>query len=367
MNIPQLDLTRFAKTIHDEWLVLAKDIALSGKILNGPHKQVFEEEFAKFLGVKHVLGVASGTDAIYLALEAVGVRSGDEVITHANAFIACIEPILALGAKPVLVDMSDKDYGPNANAVAKAINQKTKAILAVHLLGMPVDLEPLLEISEKTGVPLVEDVAQAQGAMYKNKRLGTFGKINAFSLGAVKNLAALGDAGCVATDDDILFERVKFRAVHGQKKKYEHVMHGWNSRLDEVQAAWLRLGLKTLDQRNNKRREIYAAYKTAFADLPLSTMPSFEDRNCVYHQAIIETSERDTLQEYLKAQGVGTGIYYPFALHEQEAWKAAELNTASFPRAERYARQNLSLPIYAELTPEEVRYITKSVREFFVK
>lgn len=366
-KIQQLDLTRFAKTIVDEWLPLVRETAVTGKILNGPHKKAFEEEFARYLGVKYVLGVTSGTDAIKMSFEALGIRKGDEIITHANAFIADIEAILAVGAVPVLVDMSETDYGPNIRALEKAITKKTKAILAVHLCGLPVDLEPLLQVAQRQGVPVVEDVSQSQGAEYHGKKVGSFGKINAFSLGTVKNLAGIGDAGAIATNDPGLYEKIKVLAVHGQVKKYEHEIYGWNSRLDEIQASWLRLGLKTLDARNAKRRDVYKTYRKQFSDLPVKCMPDLSDRGCIYHQAIIETARRAELQKYLEEKGVGTGIYYPFSLHQQTAWKNAGLATGSFPRAERYAKENLSLPIFAELTDDEVQHITSSVRTFFGK
>lgn len=366
-RIPQLDLTRYIRRVADEWTSAVRDIALSGKILNGPHKQGFEKEFASYLGVPRVLGVASGTDAIALSLRALGVGPGDEVVTHADAFIADIEPVIALGATPVLVDMSETDYGPDVEAIRRACTAKTKAILLVHLLGAPCDIDAIQAVASARNIPLIEDASQSQGALYKGKKVGTFGAVNAFSLGPVKNLSTIGDAGAIATASEELFEKVKILAVHGQVKKYQHALYGTNSRLDEVHAAYLRIGLRTLDERNSRRREIYARYRAGLAGMPLSFMPDFSDRVPVFHQAVIRTERRDELQAYLKERGIDTGIYYPDALHEQEAWKNAAYPRGSFPRAEKYARENLALPMFAELADEEIEYVIESVKSFFGK
>lgn len=355
-------------SVKKDWLSQIEEIISSGKIINGPHKQGFEEEFAKFLGVKHVLGVACGTDAIELSLRALGVGPGDEVITHANAFIAAIEPVVALGARPVLVDISAVDYGPDPEAIKKAITPRTKAIIVVHLLGLPVDFDAINTVARQANIPVLEDASHAQGAVYKGRRTGALGEINAISLGPVKNLSTVGDAGCVATDSDELFEKLRYLPVHGQVKKYKHALYGKNSRLDEVHASYLRLGLKTLDERNQRRREIYAKYKSDLVDLPLSFIPEFPDRTAVFHQAVIHTDQRDQLREYLKEQGVETGMYYPDALHEQEAWSNAGFpGGGNFPRVEKYVKTNLSLPIFAELTDQEVEHVISSVRSFFGK
>ncbi|QQG45227.1 MAG: DegT/DnrJ/EryC1/StrS family aminotransferase [Candidatus Sungiibacteriota bacterium] len=378
-KVPQLDLGRYARLVSEKWLRCLKNITDSGKVLNGPHKKAFEEEWAAYLGVKHVLGVASGTDALVLSLEALGVGRGDEVIIHANAFIADVEAIIALGAQPVLVDMSSEDLGPDYEALPNVVSERTKTIIAVHMLGLPCNVGKLIRFSEKYNIPLIEDASHAHGAAVqelhgvegtggRGKKVGSFGKINAFSCGPVKNLAALGDAGCIATDDTALYEKVKLLADHGQAKKYEHVVYGWNSRLDEVQAAWLRLGLTTLDERNLRRAAIYLRYVKALRDLePMIDRkegpPS--DKFPVFHRAVFFSKRRDELQGFLRARGVETGIYYPHALHEQEAWKRAGLPAGSFPVAERYARQNIALPLFPEMTEEEIEYVISSVREFF--
>ena len=364
-KIPLLDLTRFFKPRFERWAKMVGEVLASGKILNGVHKQAFEKEFAEYLGVKHVLGVASGTDALWLSLKALGVGTGDEVITHANAFIADLEAILTCGAKPVLVDMSASDFGPDPEAVRKAITPKTKAIMAVHLCGLASDMDPLLKIAEETRVPLVEDASQAQVAMYKGKRAGSMGRVNAFSFGPVKNLAAIGDAGCIATNDTELYEKLKIMVVHGQEKKYVHVLYGWNSRLDEIQAAWLRIGLEDLDTRNTRRQEIYQRFREAFKDLPIQMMLDDKNQTSVFHQAIILTPKKAELKAYLGEQGIETGYYYPQALHQQPAWKSVQFPEGIYQRAEKYGNENISLPVFAELTDEEVERIIKGVQTFF--
>ncbi|MDO8589686.1 MAG: DegT/DnrJ/EryC1/StrS family aminotransferase [bacterium] len=365
MKVPLLDLTRFNKEIAEEWLVQVRGIILSGRLLNGPYKKDFEEKFSQYLGVKHCLGVASGTDAIFLSLKAFDIGHGDEVITHANAFIADIEPIMAIGATPVLVDKSENDYGPDLEQLKKAINKKTKAILVVHLLGVPSAMEEILKVSEESGVPVIEDASQAQGASINGKKVGSLGKIGVFSLGPVKNLRAVGDAGAITTDDSNLYSKIVQLAHHGEKSKYLHTIYGWNSRLDEIQAAWLLFGLKVLDERNKRRVDIYKRYKEAFKDLPLVPMSESINGESVYHQGIFYANNREAFKKYLDEKEIGNGSYYPYPLHTQEAWSHAKLPAGSFPRAEQYSKDNIALPVFAELTEEEIEYTISVVKDFF--
>ncbi|MDO8620909.1 MAG: DegT/DnrJ/EryC1/StrS family aminotransferase [Candidatus Levybacteria bacterium] len=367
MKVPLLDLSRFNKEIVEEWLEQVRHILESGRILDGPYKKDFEETFAKYLGVKHCLGVASGTDAIFLSLMALDIGPGDEVITHANAFIADIEPIIALGATPILVDKSANDYGPDLEQLKTVINKKTKAILVVHLLGVPSEMDELINISRESGIPIIEDASQAQGASIDGKKVGSMGKIGAFSLGPVKNLRAVGDAGAIVTNDIELYEKIKQLAIHGQKSKYVHTIYGWNSRLDEIQAAWLLFGLKVLDERNNRRVEIYDRYKEAFKALALTSMHSPLNGRSVYHQGVFYTNDRDAFKKYLKEKEIGHGMYYPESLHTQEAWSNLHRPALSFPMAEKYSKEHIALPVFAELTEEEIEYIILSVRDFFNK
>ncbi len=365
MKVPQLDLARFYQKHVEEWCQNIHQIAASGRIINGSFKKQFEGEFAQYLEVRHALGVASGTDALWLALRASGIGHGDEVILHANAFVANVEAILAAGARPVLVDKSAHDYGPDLEQVRAAISPRCKAIMVVHLCGLPVDLDPLCALAVQHGLALIEDSSQAQGASYHGKKVGCFGRYAAFSLGPVKNLACMGDGGCVVTQDDEHFEKLRYLGVHGQIKKYDHALYGWNSRLDEVSAAWLLIGLKSLDLRNQCRADIYRQYRAAFAQLPLTPMPDFHDRTCVFHQAIFESAQRDALKTFLGERGIETGAYYPTPLHLQSAWHATQLPKGHFPRAEQYCRENLSLPVFPELTEAEMSHVIDSVKAFF--
>ena len=364
-KIPLLDLTRkykeIAEDLHRQW----DTVFSSMRLLNGMNLAAFEQEFAAYCNVKHAVGVASGTDAIYLSLQALKISRGDEVILPAHAPAPVIEPVLAVGATPVLVDKAIGDYGLDVRSLKMAINAKTKAILAVHLLGLACDMDPIVELARKRNVFVVEDASQAQGAIYKGRRAAGLGAITPMSLGPVKNLASYGDGGVVLTNGDELAHRVKLLRVHGQAEKYDHQIHGWNSRLDEVQAVVLRVKLPTLDRDNARRAVIAAKYTESLDGLPLKTPPAFVDRASVYHQYVLETPERDLLRKFLESKGIGTGIYYPLPLHQHEAWKARNLPAYSFPEAERYCRENFAIPVFAELADEEVNHIISAVHEYY--
>jgi dTDP-4-amino-4,6-dideoxygalactose transaminase len=365
MKIPLLDLTRKYRAIESELRAKWDEALSSMRLLNGPNLAAFEREFASYCGVKHAVGVASGTDAIYLSLTALGVSRGDEVILPAHAPAPVIEPIFAVGAAPVLVDKAGGDYGPDLKSLEAAITPRTRAIIAVHMLGLPCDMDPIVAMAAKKNISVVEDASQAQGATYKARRAAGLGAITPMSLGAVKNLACYGDGGIVLTHDDRLADSVRLLRVHGQAEKYNHKIYGWNSRLDELQAAALRVKLPTLDRDNARRREIAARYGESFKDLPLRTPPVFADRAGVFHQYAVETSERDGLKTFLDGKGIGNGIYYPLCLHHHESWRSKGLPSCSLPEAERYARENLALPMFAELTDDEVARIVAAVREYF--
>ena len=363
--IPLLDLTRKYRCIeaalHRQWNLAFESM----RLLNGRNLAAFEEEFADYCNVRHAIGVASGTDAIFLSLRALGIGPGDEVILPAHAPAPVIEPILYLGATPVLIDKASADYGPDLAGLRAAISGNTKAVLAVHLLGLPCDMDAIGHIARDSGVPVVEDSSQAQGAMYRGKHAAGLGAITPMSLGPVKNLACYGDGGIVLTNDGELARTVRLLRVHGQSEKYNHQIYGWNSRLDELQAAVLRVKLPSLDRDNLRRREIAAAYTHEFSDLPLKTPPEFEDRQSVYHQYVIETLHRDELKDFLTSKQIGTGIYYPVPLHRHEAWLSRGFRQLSLPEAERYARQNIALPMFAELTDDEIDWVIGAVKEFF--
>ena len=261
-KIPLLDLTRKYRSIEAELRRQWGSVFSSMKLLKGSNLSAFEEEFAAYCGVKCAVGVASGTDAIYLSLQALRISTGDEVILPAHVPAPVIEPVIAVGAKPVLIDKAVGDYGPDLNGLRKAINARTKAILAVHMLGLPCDMQAILEVAQKRNIPVVEDASQAQGAVYKRRRAAGWGAITPMSLGPVKNLASYGDGGVVLTNDEQLAQYVRLLRAHGQAEKYDHKIYGWNSRLDELQAVVLRLKLPTLDRDNARRAAIAADRKS---------------------------------------------------------------------------------------------------------
>ncbi len=364
-TVPLLDLTRKYRSIEAELRRCWNNTFESMRLLNGTNLASFENEFARYCDVRHAIGVASGTDAIFLSLRALAIGPGHEVILPAHAPAPVIEPIVYCGATPVLVDKAVEDYGPDLTSLQAAITSKTKAVIAVHLLGLPCDMDSIRAIAREHRIAVVEDSSQAQGATYRGKRAAGLGTITPMSLGPVKNLACYGDGGVVLTDDDGLAETVRLLRVHGQGEKYNHKIYGWNSRLDELQASVLRVKLPTLDQDNARRREIAATYTNQFCNLPVKTPPAFADRQSVYHQYVIETPHRDRLRQFLAARGVGTGIYYPLPLHKHEAWIARGLPPYSLPESERYASQNIALPMFAELTDDEVEYVIDTVRDYF--
>ncbi len=366
MQIPLLDLKRMARRIKEEVFGEWEKAIDEMRLLGGKNLEAFEKEMANYLGVKYAFGVASGSDALLLGLIAAGVRPGDEVIVHANAFMAAVEAIKWAGGKPVLVDANEKDFGPDPEGLKKAITPKTKAVIVVHMYGHPVELEPVLELKNRYGFRLIEDCSHAHGAEYKGKKVGSFGDVGCFSCGVVKNLGAFGDAGFCTTNDPNIAEKLDLLRVHGQRKKGQHALYGFNSRLDELQAVVLRIRLKTLDEDNKRRREIANSYTQAFQNIKdLIPPPEFKDRLSVYHRYVVRTPKRDELASFLKAKGIETGVQYPLPLHKQEAWIKEGFERYELPVSEKICSQVLSLPLYPELEEEEIQYVIKSVKEFF--
>lgn len=366
MKIPLLDLKRASRRVKEEVMGEWARALDEMRLLGGPNVKAFEEEVASYIGTRYAFGVASGSDALLLGLVAAGVGPGDEVIVHANAFMAAVEAIKWAGARPVLVDASEADFGPDPDGVRKAITPKTKAVIVVHMYGHPADLEPILELKEKHGFRLIEDCSHAHGAEYRGKKVGSFGDVGCFSCGVVKNLGAFGDAGFCTTDDPEIAERLDLLRVHGQKRKNQHLFYGFNSRLDELQAVVLRAKLRLLDEDNRRRREIASRYTQAFSKIGgITPPPEFPDRVSVYHRYVIRTDQREALASYLRERGVETGIQYPLPLHRQEAWIREGYGEYRLPVAERICSQVLSLPLYPELTDEEVGYVIETVRGFF--
>lgn len=325
----------------------------------GGELSAFETEFAGYIGTRHVIGVANGTDAIELVLRALDVGPGDEVVTVAHTFIATVSAIRFAGATPVLVDVDPHTHTMDSRALEAAIGPRTKAIIPVHLYGRPAPMEEILAIAERHGLPVIEDAAQAHGAKLHGKKVGTFGRASCFSFYPTKNLGAMGDAGAIATDDDALARKLRTLRHHGQEKRNEHQVLGRNSRLDEVQAAILRVGLRHLDAWNARRRAHASSYRELLADV-VGVPQQVAGHEHVYHLFVIESDARDALQRDLEAQHIGTGIHYPIPVHLQGAW---DLPRPKLPVTEALAKRILSIPLFPELTRAEVETVAGAIRK----
>jgi len=365
MKINFLDLKRQYKTIKTEIDESVNRVIKKQFFILGEELTAFEKEFAKYLGIKYVIGVNSGTDALILGLRSLGIKEGDQVITPANSFIATTLAITELGATPVFVDVNPKTHQIDEDQVIKKINKKTKAILTVHLYGLSSNIEKLKQIAKTNNIYLVEDVAQGVGAKFSNKNLGTFSDISTFSFYPGKNLGAYGDAGAIATDNKTVYEKLLMLRNYGQKKKYHHQTIGINSRLDEIQAAVLRTKLKYLDGWNKRRNEIAKLYADGL-DRKHVELISFPEKVLAnHHLFIINVEQRDQLQKYLMNQGIQTLIHYPIPIHLQECYQYLAYKKGDFPHAEKLAKRILSLPMYPELKNTEITYIINQVNSFF--
>jgi len=363
-RVALLDLTREYRAHRDELLAACDRVLERMHLLGGEEVRAFEAEMAAYLGVRHARGVASGTDALALAFQAAGLERGDEVLVQANAFVAGVEAIRSAGGTPVAVDIDADDLGPDPDDLAARTTPRTRAVLVVHLHGLPVDLRPVLALARARRLYVIEDCSHAHGATLDGRRVGSLGLAGAFSLGVVKNLAAYGDAGLVSTDDTDLAGRVKRLGTHGQVRKNEHEIYGSNSRLDELHAAMLRVKLEHLDVRNRRRAAIAAYYSERLGGF---VTPPYADltRTHVYHQYVVRTPKRDALRARLAERGVETGVHYPVPIHRQPAWLRAYGETPALPRAEQAAREMLSLPVHAYLTDVEVERVADGVADFF--
>ena len=331
----------------------------------GQHDAAFEREIAAYIGTPYACGAASGTDALLLSVLSLGIGAGDEVITHANAFVAVVEAVQHAGAQPVLVDVAPDGFGPDPDAIACAITDRTKAVIVAHLYGSPVRLSRIEELTTRHGLVLIEDGSHAPGASCGGRKVGSFGQIGCFSAGVVKNLGAYGDAGFITTADADVVTRIRLLEGHGQEKKNAHVLYGFNSRLDELQAAVLRVKLRYLDARNQRRRDIAAFYRERFSGLHVGVPSQKADEVPVYHQFVIRTAQRERLQAHLEAAGIETGVHYPVPLHRQPAWLRHYGESPALPRAERLAQEILSLPVFPDLTDAEVERVGDAVAGFF--
>jgi dTDP-4-amino-4,6-dideoxygalactose transaminase len=363
MRIPFVDLKHQYHEIKTELQEAIGGVLERGIFVGGEEVERFEEEFAQYCGVRFAVGVGSGTEALYLALLACGVGSGHEVITVPNTFIATTEAITLTGAQPVFVDIDPITYTMDADQIASAITERTKAIIPVHLYGQPADMAPILAIAERHNLLMVEDAAQAHGAVYNGKKVGGFGTAACFSFYPTKNLGAYGEGGAVVTDNEEIAQRVMMLRDHGSKQKYSHETEGINSRLDTLQAAILRIKLRHLDRWNQQRGERAALYD-AFLQGSEKVIRPMVREGCahVYHLYVIRSIERDRLREHLGSKGIITGIHYPVPLHLQPAYSYLGLGEGTYPVTERAAREILSLPMYPELRDEDVEQVAQVIK-----
>jgi dTDP-4-amino-4,6-dideoxygalactose transaminase len=365
-SVPGLNLQKQYGYISDEIKNAVEHVIESQRFVLGREGERLEEEIAGYLGAGHAVGVGSGTDAIFLCLLALDVGPGDEVITSSYSFFAAAEMISLTGAKPVFVDIGD-DFNLDPEAVDAQVNERTAAILPVHLFGLSADMDPILETSENSSIPVIEDAAQAIGAEYKGRRVGALGEFGILSFYPTKNLGGYGDSGMVLSRDQEFCSRAKSLARHGEiPGQYIHQEIGTNSRLDEIQAAVLRVKLKYLDKWNELRRARAAQYSELLAGTEIVCPGDLEGRRHVFHQfAVIVPSKRDELASYLLDRGIGVRVHYPLPLPFQECYTSLGHRSGEFPRAEDASKRSLSLPMYPELEPDDVEYVADAIRAFY--
>ena len=361
LQIPLVDL-RVQYAGIKEQIMEGIATALDGmNLLLGPNVTAFETEFAAYCGARFAIGVANGTDALYLALRACGVRPGDEVITVSHSFIATAEAIVNLGAIPVYVDVDPATYTLDPKTLEAAIGPKTRAIIPVHLYGQMADMDPIMAIAEQYGLVVIEDACQAHGATYKGRGAGSIGDAAAFSFYMGKNLGAYGDAGAVTTNSRAVADNLRKLRDHGSRSKYEHEFMGLNSRLDELQALVLRVKLHHLDECNARRRRHVETYGQLLANSGVTLPVAADYGEPVYHLYVIQTEERERAREQLAAHGIATGIHYPTPIHQQEAARGYGRIAGDLRVTERLAPRVLSLPMYAELQPEQLERIATNL------
>jgi dTDP-4-amino-4,6-dideoxygalactose transaminase len=390
MEIPFLDLKTPHRELEEELVAVFRKCVRNASFVGGAQVQGFEEEFAQFCESKYCIAVNSGTDALRFALIAAGIGSGDEVITVPNTFIATTEAISQTGASIAFVDIDEKTYNMDPNKLEdylkfripqSAIRNRPKAVLPVHLYGQPADMDSILEIANRYGLIVIEDACQAHGALYYSrkderwKKAGSMGLAGCFSFYPGKNLGACGEGGAVTTNDEAIAQKIRMLRDHGQAKKYYHELEGYNGRLDAIQCGILRIKLKHLSEWNEKRRRNALFYNDLLTE-PTTRNPQPGTHNtiltpcepswskAVYHLYIIRTKKRDELQKFLAENGINTGLHYPIPLHLQAAYKDLNLRNGNYPITEKVAQEILSLPMFPDLTEEQIKYVSEKIKEF---
>ena len=364
MHVPLVDLLAQERGLGPQILGAIDHTLSRGDFVLGEEVSVFEQEFAKWTGTQFAIGVDSGTSALELILRSHGVGSGDEVIIPANTFIATALAVVHAGATPVLVDVEPETLTMDPALLRRAITSRTRAIIPVHLYGHPADIDEIRAVAAPHGLVVIEDACQAHGASYRGRSVGSLGDAAAFSFYPSKNLGACGDGGIVVTDDSTVAESVRALRNYGQTKKYHHKVLGFNRRLDTLQAAVLRVKLPYLHAWNDERRGHAASYQKLLSDTPLGLPVEQSHAKSVWHLYVVRTSQRDLLLEHLIAQGVGAGIHYPIPIHLQPAFSYLPYEDGDFPVTEHYATQILSLPMYPELTGEQLEVVADAIHKF---
>jgi len=387
MKVPLLDLQAQYETIRDKVQAAVDEVFESQRFVLGKHVSSLEEEIARFCGIPFAIGVASGTDALLLSLKALGVGPGDAVVTVPFTFFSTAGAIVNLGARPFFIDIEERGYlmdpekldsflkdecdigGSDKKLIHKESGAAVKALLPVHLFGQSADMSEITRIARQHGLPVVEDACQALGATYKDKCAGSMGDLGCLSFFPSKNLGGAGDGGMIITSDPQLEERVRLLRTHGESSRYHHTIVGFNSRLDELQAAILRVKLPYLDSWTNARRRNAADYERYFADENLSdfvTLPYvFPNRSHIYHQYVIRCQKRDELRMFLNDRGVDTQVYYPVSLHEQDCFRRLGYKREDMPESVAASQQTLALPVYPELSQQQKRYVAASIAAFY--
>ena len=365
MKVNFVDLKAQYQTIKPEIDKAIENVISNTAFILGKAVAEFEEQFAAYCGAKHCVGINSGTSALIMALKALDVGEGDEVITTPNTFIATAEAISFAGATPVFVDIEEKNYNLDPARLEKAITGKTKAVIPVHLYGQPADMDPILEIAEKKGIAVIEDAAQAHGAQYKGKKTGGLAKAACFSFYPGKNLGAYGEGGAVTTDDEGIAQKVRMLRDHGSPKKFYHEFIGNNCRLEGIQGAVLSVKLRHLDKWNDGRRKNADLYRKYLEGTGVGLPQEMPYARHVYHVFCVRVKERQKLIDFLKEKGIFTNIHYPIPIHLQKAYSFLGHKKGDFPVTEGCMDEILSLPMFAELTEEEIKYTADCIREFY--
>lgn len=366
-KVPLLDLKAQYQTIRHEIRLAVDRLLESQYFINGPEVQQLEEAVAAYCSCKRAVGVSSGTDALLCSLMALGIGPGDEVITTPYTFFATAGSIWRTGAKPVFVDIEADSYNINTQQIERTITSRTKAIIPVHLFGQCADMDPILELAARYKLFIIEDAAQSIGATYKGRKAGSMGTVGCLSFFPSKNLGGAGDGGMVVTNDAVLADKISMLREHGMRPKYYYKYIGGNFRLDTLQAAVLLVKLKYLDSWSEKRRQNARHYDELFKDCMGVTVPVVRPYNIsIYNQYVIRVAaQRDQLMQFLNTNGIGTAIYYPLSLHEQECFRSLGYKRGDFPESEKAAAETIALPIYPELTEEQIRYVAGKVKEFY--